>query len=340
MRILAAHPGPNFSVHDCYVGWTEALRALGCQVAEFNLSERLTFYDAAVVEVGENTFRKALSAEQAQNLAVNGLYAALYKTRPDILFAVSAFFYPTELLDLARAYGTKIVVLHTESPYEDGRQLQVAEHADLNLINDPTNLAAFERVAPTLYVPHSYRPHLHAPGPATPGLESDFAFVGTGYASRIQFLEAMNLAGLDVLLAGNWKQLDDTSPLRGFVGHDLEECLDNTRTVDVYRSTQVGMNLYRREAEAAHLAAGWAMGPREVEMAATGLFFLRDPRPEGDELLPMLPTFTSPEDATDQLRWWLTKPDSRREIAGKAREAIADRTFTNQAARVLRLLDK
>jgi hypothetical protein len=168
---------------------------------------------------------------------------------------------------------------------------------------------------------------------------SEFAFVGTGYQSRAQFLEAMNLDGLDVLLAGNWAQLEDDSPIRRYVAHDPEECLDNERTVEVYRSTEVGLNLYRREAEAEHLAAGYAMGPREVEMAATGLFFLRDPRPEGDDVLSMLPTFTTPEDAADQLRWWLTKPDSRREIADKAREATADRTFTNQAARMLRLLD-
>lgn len=326
-------------MHDCYVGWVEAFREMGHQVAEFNLSERLTFYDAALVEVGEHQFKKALSPEQAQNLAVNGLYAALYKVRPDILFAVSAFFYPPELLDLARAYGTRVVVLHTESPYEDGRQLQTAEHADLNLLNDPTNLAAFERVAPTVYTPHSYRPNVHTPGPAVDEYRSEFAFVGTGYQSRIQFFEAMDLDGLDVLLGGNWTQLDDESPLCKLVPHDLEECLDNTQTVDVYRSTQVGLNLYRREAEAEHLAAGWAMGPREVEMAAAGLFFLRDPRPEGDETLSMLPTFTTPEDAAEQVRWWLSKPDSRREVAGKARAAIADRTFTNQAARVLRLLE-
>lgn len=339
MRILAAHPGPNFSVHDCYVGWVEALRELGHQVVDFNLSERLTFYDAALLEVGDHKFRKALSAEQAQNLAVNGLYAALYKTRPDVLFAVSAFFYPPELLDLARAYGTRVVVLHTESPYEDGRQLQTAEHADLNLINDPTNLAAFERVGPTIYTPHSYRPNVHTPGPAVEEYRSEFAFVGTGYASRIAFFEAMNLDDVDVLLAGNWTQLDGDSPLRRHVRHDVDECIDNTQTVQVYRSASVGMNLYRREAEAEHLAAGYAMGPREVEMAATGLFFLRDSRPEGDEVLAMLPTFTTPADAAEQLRWWLTKPDSRRELADKAREAIADRTFTNQAARAIRLLD-
>jgi hypothetical protein len=339
VKILAAHPGPHFSVHDVYVGWVEALRGLGARVAEFNLADRLTFYDLAMVELEGGEHRKALSTEQAHELAVNGLYAALYRMKPDVLLAVSGFFYSPALLDLARSYGTKVVLLHTESPYEDQRQLEIAGHADLNLLNDPTNIHHFEALAPTVYVSHSYRPDTHRPGPVAPKLAADLAFVGTGYASRIEFLEQMNLDGLDVLLAGNWQQLGDDSPLRRSVAHEPDECLDNAQTVEVYRSAQVGLNLYRREAQAEHLSAGWSMGPREVEMAACGLFFLRDPRPEGDEVLPMLPTFTTPEDAATQLRWWLSHPDARQQMADKAREAIADRTFTNQAARVLRLLD-
>jgi hypothetical protein len=317
----------------------EALRDLGQQVFEFNLSDRLTFYDSVMVEIGNGEPRKALAPAQAHELAVNGLYAALYKTRPDVLLAVSGFFYQADLLELARSYGTRVVLLHTESPYEDDRQLEIAAHADLNLINDPTNIDTFRTVAPTVYVPHSYRPSIHHPGTADPKLSADLAFVGTGYASRVDFLEAMDLGGLDVLLAGNWQQLADDSPLRKFVAHEPDECLDNEQTIEVYRSAKIGMNLYRREAQAAHLAAGWAMGPRELEMAACGLFFLRDPRPEGDELLPMLPTFAGPGDASEQLRYWLAHPDKRHELARRAREAVADQTFTNRAAELLALLN-
>jgi hypothetical protein len=64
MRILAAHPGPNFSVHDVYVGWTEALRQLGVHVLDFNLADRLTFYDSVLLEKGGEV-RKAMSPEQA-----------------------------------------------------------------------------------------------------------------------------------------------------------------------------------------------------------------------------------------------------------------------------------
>jgi spore maturation protein CgeB len=339
MRILVAHPGPQFSVHDVLVGWVEALQELGQDVAVFNLHDRLTFYDNAFLKVTDDAFRKALTPDQATELAVNGLAADLYRAHPDVLLVVSGFFIPDDLLDLARAYNTRVVLLHTESPYEDLRQLKQAEHADLNILNDPTNLEAFKSAAPTFYAPHAYRPHIHHPGPAVPNLVSDLAFVGTGYQSRIDFFEAMNLNGLNVLLAGNWTQLADDSPLRKHLAHDAADCLDNEDTVNVYRSAKVGLNLYRREAQADHLMDGWAMGPREVEMAACGLFFLRDrTHGEGDQILHMLSTFDGPEDASQQLRHWLGRDDERRNLADRARQAVADRTFTRSAAEMLRLL--
>lgn len=340
MKILACHPGPNFSVHDVYVGWVEALRDLGQHVVEFNLADRLAFYETALLEVGDGMFRQALPPDKAAELAINGLYATLYKTRPDVLLGISGFFLTPELLDLVRATGTRVVLVHTESPYEDKRQLALAPHADLNLVNDPINIEAFAAVAPARYVPHAYRPATHHPGPATPDLACDLGFVGTGYTSRIDFFERIDLTGLDVLLGGNWKNLADDSPLRKHVAHDLEECLDNHRTAEVYRSARVGINLYRREAEHVDLIDGLAMGPREVEMAACGLFFLRDPRPEGDEVLSMLPTFATPEDASEQIRYWLDHEPERDKLAAQAAEAVAGRTFTNHAAALLRLLDR
>lgn len=340
MRILVAHPGPQFSVADVHTGWVEALQELGQDVRVFNLDDRLAFYDSVYLEHAPGVMRKALNADQAIQLATNGLAAALFKLRPHLLLSISSFFCDTDLLDQARREGTRVVLLHTESPYEDGRQLELAVHADLNLLNDPTNLDQFRGVAPSVYMPHAYRPALHCPGPPTPEMVCDLGFVGTGFDSRIRFLEAMDLDGLDVLLAGQWQRLKEDSPLRKYVAHDLEECLDNTETVNVYRSARVGLNLYRREADRMDLLAGWAMGPREVEMAAVGLFFLRDPRGEGDGVLPMLPTFDGPEQASRQLRWWLDHDRERDRAAQAAREAIADRSFHNHAKQLLQLLDR
>lgn len=341
MRIVVAQPGPEWSVQDVYAGWVEALRALGNHVVEFNLSDRLTFYDRTEIKVSDTERRKAVAdPEKVIDLAVNGLYAMLYKIRPELLLIVSGFLIPPELLDLARKSGTKVAILHTESPYEDQRQLELAAHADLNLLNDPTNMRLFNLQGPTVYMPHAYRPHIHRPGPARPELSSEFVFVGTGFPSRIHFLEQMDLDGIDVALAGQWQALAEDSPLRKYVAHDLDQCVDNTDAIRLYQSSKVGINLYRREADSPEHVAGWSMGPREVELAACGLPFLRDPRPEGDEVLSMLPTFTSPAEAGEQLRWWLTHHDEREAAAAAARAAIADRTFDVNAARLMRLLER
>ncbi|MGH9252697.1 MAG: hypothetical protein ACRD0W_24750, partial [Acidimicrobiales bacterium] len=210
MRFVVAQPGPSWSVHDVYVGWCEALERLGQHVVRFNLDDRLAFYNNAVVEVdqpssdGQAAFRKALDSDQAKELAVNTLAATLWKTRPDVLLVISGFFVPHEMLDHARRHGIRVIVAHTEEPYEIDRELELAAHADLNLLNDPTHIERFAQVAPTVYCPHAYRVGFHQPGEPDPTLAADLAFVGTGFGSRRWFLEHMDLDGLDVLLAGNW----------------------------------------------------------------------------------------------------------------------------------------
>jgi hypothetical protein len=338
MRVLAVQPGPDFSVVDVHKGWTEALTNLGCAVSDFNLGERLTFYSRAQVRVEPGVYSEGLTPEQAIQLTLNGLYAAMYVVVPEVLLVTSGFYVTAELLARVRAHGTRVVLLHTESPYEDDRQLERAAYADINLINDPTNLEQFRAVAPTWYVPHAYRPSVHHPRPCRDGYRSDFAFVGTGYPSRQAFFERVNWTGLDVALAGNWPGLTPESPLHQYLAHKPDECCDNTEAVDLYAGTKMSANLYRREADRDALVQGWAMGPREVELAATGTFFLREPRGESDTVLSMLPSFSEPEDFGEQVRWWIAHPEQREAAAEQARTAIADRTFTNHAKMLLRLL--
>lgn len=346
MRWLIGHPGPHFSVHDLYEGWTEALRELGEDVYTFNLGDRISFYDAALIEAGgldeegRPAFRKAIERGEALGMAAHEILRAAFLAWPDVVLLVSAFWYPPYLLDAMRGRGMKVVLLHTESPYQDGEQLERAAHADINLLNDPVNIDAYRELGPAVYMPHAYRPAVHYPAPEGSARKWDFAFVGTGFPSRVRFFEAMNLTGLDVHLAGPWLDLPEDSPLRDWTSPRLDNCVDNRQTARVYRDTRVSLNFYRREAEDAHTGEGWAVGPREVELAACGTYFLRDPRPESDGLFPMMPSYGSPEEAADLLRWALARPDERHEAALKARAAIEDRTFTNNAKALLRMIGK
>lgn len=342
MRVLVAHPGADFSVADVFNGYVTALRKLGCKVGTFNLSDRLVFFAGAHLK-HDGEYVQAFDHASAARLAARDIHSQLYEWWPDLILVISAFYITPLTWELLRHRPHKVAVLFTESPYEDDRQLRIVKEADPDyvLLNDPTNIDQFAAIHDNVhYFGHCHDPDLHHPGRG--GRECDFAFVGTDYLSRRRFLEQINWDGLDVRLAGHWKALDADSPLRKFVIHPLDECYPNTLAANLYRGAKTSANLYRggdpSEANADHLRDGWAVGPREIELAACGTWFQREPRAEGDELFPMLPTFTEPGEFSDQLRWWLAHDTQRDEAATQARAAVADRTFDANARRLLTLI--
>lgn len=331
LRVLAVRPGPQFSVQDVHNGWVRALQRLGVTTVDFPYDTHLNFIEQSTAGAG-------LAAHEKIRMASKSIEAALYEVWPHVVLVTMGKFIPPELYLLMRERRHKVVLLLTESPYEDAEQVNMAAYADVVLVNDPANLEQFRQINPnTFYQPHGYDPHVHTPGPADPDLSCDLTFVGSGFPSRARFLQAALRGGWNVKLAGNWLDSADT-PLADLVVHPLAHCCDNTDAVRLYRSAKASLNLYRKETTVRSTAAGWAAGPREVEMAACGLFFLREPRGEGDDLWPMLPTFDGPDDFADQLGWWLRHPDLRADAARKAREASASRTFDNHAAALLRRL--
>jgi hypothetical protein len=351
MRWLIVHPGPSFSVADVYSGWAEALRGVGEQVMEYNFDDRLLFFDAALMPApgampdadGRSLARKAMTRDQATENAADGLMGACYRWWPDVVLVVSAFFIPEFYLEVMRARPHKVVMLFTEVPYQDSEHLHMAKYADIALVNDPVTLGRYREACPVAeYAPHSYRPQVHYPAAPGSALDVDLAFVGTGFPSRQEFFEGMDLAGLNVALGGLWPTVGEGSPLRPHLlpHDDGDGCMVNARTAGLYRRARAGINFYRREGEDSWNGRGWACGPREVEMAACGLWFARDPRGESGELFPFLPEFASPAEASDAVRWALSHEREREKAAAMAREAIAGRTFENAAKRLLRLLGK
>jgi spore maturation protein CgeB len=338
VRAIVVHPGPFFSVADVHNGWVKGLRSHGVDVLDFNLHDRLNFYSAALLEKG-GEIRRAFDHETAAVMAAKGLEVACYEWWPDLVVVVSGFYIPPDMYAVMRDRGHHVVLLCTESPYEDIRQSWMAKAADTVILNDPTNLDDLRELNPrTVYIPHGYDPDVHRPGPADPDLVSDFCFVGTGYPSRIEFLEQVDWDGLDVTFAGNWKSVAEDSPIRRFCPDELDQCIDNPDAIRLYQSTKVSANLYRKEAMASEDVEGWAVGPREVELAATGTFFLREPRGEGDQLFPFLPTFETPDEFGKLVRWWAEHDDDRHAAAERARQAVQDRTFHANAERLLRLI--
>lgn len=332
MRILVVRPGPNFSVADVARGYVDGFTTLGHQVADLNFDDRLTFYEEAHHQ-RDGEWRKSFDTHGAVRLANKGISATCYEFDPDVVVVVSGFYVDPLLYRLIRAHGSRVVLIHTESPYEEDRQLERAGLVDLNVLNDPTNL---DRYPPgTIYLGHCYDPATHNPWGPTADRTADVVIVGTGYPSRIALLEQVDWSGIDLALAGNWAALPDDSPLRDRLVHPIDECLPNDQAANLYRAARMSVNLYRQETTDGGTADGWAMGPREVELAACGTFFVTEARGENRAVLPMIPTFTGPAELEQLLRWHLAHPDETAAIAAAARTAIADRTFVTNCSRLL-----
>lgn len=346
MRVLAVQPGPDWSVIDVHRGWVRAFEELGCQVKDFDLNRALAFYEDAHLPDGDDYRRAIATPADVAVQASKGIEAALYEWWPDLVWVTYGPCVDPNVLRLARHRGHVVVLCHTESPYEDDRQIAWAEAgvADLHLINDPTNLERWREVEPhTYYLPHSYDPAVHRPASKPGPSVHDVCFVGSSFPSRVEWFTRFveHAPDLDLLLAGNWKSCATGGhQLQRYCPHDFADCLDNREVPPLYWASRVGLNLYRRESERPELEHGWSMGPREVEMAACGLFYLTEERGENRQVLPMLPTFTSPEDAAERARWWAAHPKERHHVAQSARAAVADWTFKNRARQVLELVEK
>jgi len=334
VRALVVHPGPEFAVADVYRGWCKGLSALGVDVREYNLNDRLTYYSTAHHRDPEGVFRQSHTEAEAVHLAAAGIKAACYDWWPDVVVVVTAYYVHSLLIEVMRSRGHKVACVFTESPYEDDRQLVQASAFDAVVVNDPTNLDLFEEQTTALYLPHAYDPDVHYPGPSE--YQSDCVFVGTAFPSRVDYLNRVDWSSIDLALAGNWRNLD--GPLVEYVVHDTGSCVSNDQAADLYRGALTSFNLYRTEAQRPELSRGWAMGPREVELAACGTWFARQSRGEGDALFPMLPVLESPEELGDLIRWALAHPDARRDAADRARAAVADRTFDANARALLSAL--
>lgn len=340
MKVLLVEPGPAFSVADVARGWARGLNAAGANLINFTFGDRLWFFQNALIDRnGEQV--QAFDFDLACKMAFEGLGAWILETRPDVVMFVSGFWLNPLAMDLARNAGCTVVLLCTESPYEDVRQLALAAHSDIVLLNDPANIERFQWVCQnTKYVPHSYDPTVHKPGPALAGRTSDVVFVGTGYESRRDFFAKIDWTDIDLALLGNWPSVAQ-HPLRQYVKHDkLDACIDNDDAIGWYQSTKLSLNVYRQETELGADADGWAMTPREVELAAIGCPFITQPRGENVEHLPFVPKFETPAEAEELIRWLLTHDDERTQIAQKAREALAGWTFENRAAQLLQLINR
>lgn len=349
MKLLLVHPGAGYSTADVESGLRYGLEQHGVDLVQYRLDERIDrsrrwlFHAWRTKRKVDPHFEKPTIADVFYQAGIGALERAL-RHQVDAVIVVSAMFLHPDVMILLRRAGVRVTVLFTESPYDHEKEIAVAKLVDGCWTSERAIVDSFRAVNPRIgYVPHGFHPLKHRPGVQAGDEqvpEHDVVFVGSAFAERIEFLDAIDWTGIDLGLYGNWASLPSRHRLRAFLKDDKP--IDNARTAALYRRARIGLNLYRSSMgwgrAAPRLVRGQAesLNPRGYELAACGAFHLSTYRAEIPEIFgDLVPTFETPAEASELIRVWLADHAGRARVAAELPGRVVESSWTHRAVRVI-----
>ena len=334
MRILIAYPGPTHSTFDVAAGYEKALRNLGHIVYGYPYHKWLNFYGEVLLHW--ESLHEQYQVDRNDVVLHSSLHLVIAAVEfvPDVVIIVSGSALHKHAYDLLARMNLPLVLLLTESPYEDDMQAQILElahiaHAFTNECLSVERLT--ETGVPVTYLPHSFDPEIHKPIDVNGEYQSDVFFHGTLWPERSRLLDSLaglpfnlRVTGLDLGEPVDGKHLIDNDELaRWYNGAKI--CLNHHRT---FRK-QLGDNIGADEAI--------SIGPRAYEIAACGAFQLCDVGRQ--ELYSVfggsVPTYKDAEDLNAKVSYYMGRPDARRDLAELARLRVQGCTFEDRAREIV-----
>lgn len=345
MKLLCVHPGASYATGDVFDGYARALVAQGHDVQHYDLCTRLD--DAVMFYRWRQRWRRGTpdTWEQALLKASREVVAFALMNRPDWVLIFSAMYFHPDMLLLLRRAGTRVAMVFSESPYDDGQQARLlaardpssgARLVDAAFTNERTSVATLGRVHPAVhYLPHAFDPERSAPGPIpddTP--RHDVLFIGTLFEERIALLGAVDWDGIDFAIYGSTRLLPSRHRLRRYVRGDI---VDNRTAQAMYRAAKINLNPYRTSQGyglgVGHIERAESLNPRALELAACGAVQLSDIRAEVREVFRgVVDTYTTADELEGLVRSYRSISPSYLEYIGNAsREYVQGHTYAHRA---------
>jgi len=339
VRILLVGAGASFSIKDVENGYYRALQQAGVETKLYLLDRRIGIAQRWLRMLWRERGRRPEDAPSFPDVIYRASIEALemaLRFQVDWVLVISGMFFHPDVLVMLRRAGIKTAVLFTESPYDDDAQVRMAELVDWCWTTERSSVRRFSNAG---YLRHAYDPESHRPLAEVP-LDTpahDVVFVGTGFAERIELLEAVNWKGIDLGLYGSWSLLAPRHGLRKYVrGREVP----NQDAIGLYRRAKIGLNLHRQSMGWGHNAPriehAESLNPRAYELAACGVFQISDRRAEVMETFGYaVPTFPDAVGLELLVRDYLSHDSERLACALSAHRRILPHTFAARASTIL-----
>jgi spore maturation protein CgeB len=345
MRILLCHPGASWSTADVYDGLLHGLRENGADVVTYRLDTRIEASHKALhwlwrtKKKEQPDLAKPNTVDVIYHAGVGALEMAL-RHQADVVLVVSAMLLHPDVVIMMKRAGLRVVVLFTESPYDEEKEMAIAAMVDGCWTNERTCVPKFRAINPNSgYLAHAWHPLKHFVSARTIGElpEHDVVFVGSGFSERVTWFNAIDWTGIDLGLYGTWKGLGLKKQVMSCVRGAQ---ITNEMAASLYRRAKVGLNLYRNRTgwtgKGARIHGAESLSPRAYELAACGSFHLSDYRAEVKEVFgDLVPTFTTPTEAAALIRLWLNQPEERARVAAQLPACVAESSWVERAKTVL-----
>jgi len=336
-KILIAYPGPTHSTFDVATGYDKALRSIGHSVVSFQYHNYIRFYSESLSNwrgLGLTTY--AGGEQDAYILASERLALHVVDFVPDVVLIISGVELHKRAYDLIARLRVPMILLCTESPYQDAQQIRVATlgHASAILTNERNSAEALASATnlPVRYLPHSYDPERHRPGLVTQGPTSSVFFHGTLWPERAEMLDGLrDIPGAAI---SGWD-------MRGVNEQRDGDYIDNEELAALYRSAVICVNHHRqmRLKPGDQITAGdaWSLGPRAYEIAACGGFQVCD-NTRGELRAVFggsVPTYDTAAELRALVVRYLADSDERARLTALQGAAMRGCTFDNRAADIV-----
>lgn len=318
----------------------ESLRRLGQDVSVFDL----TSYAQKLPLLGALAYRFPAGPFIAR---VNrDLLRTVRETKPDVVFFDKPIHFTPATIRKIKQTGALTVSYNQDNPFGPRKDpcwrqfFRVYRLFDLHCLFRQSDVVRFSGFnLPWIKTIFSFEPSIHFPPPAgwnDSDRTREVSYIGSPHEDRPQFLRSLaEDRKIPLLIAGpRWEKFLSPELVARYVANGY---LSNAQYREAIWKSRVNLGFISHKNED-------DIGHKCIEIAACGSFLLAV-RSEGHsecfEEDKEAVFFSSIEECADKARFYLSRPDLREAIAGRARERAVNSGYDNdtQLARILNRLD-